>query len=293
MKVFSFILIYTCNFLFSFEPAPPVQQGGVMTKEHQINFCEHVNNDKLRRKFYRKKDFLNFKNFTYQRKGRCRGHAIVSQILGELLLFSPHKKYDECLDSEDQNCQLDIMKEQVKKAYYDLEVQEIRGIKNLKELSSHSNIRATLKAIISSIPHRFHTRVHRPQDENTTLARHSFNVAMMRIFNHHHYPYIGIQGKGVGDHALIGIGVTYDFQRMGLVLCVRDSNILKDKDNCNEYIYLEDERPYYFKKGKSFYLSKFYLYTEDDERMERLKRAIEGYCHEHFVDSKKNALSLN
>lgn len=223
------------------------------------------------------RDYLAFANFGHRGVGRCRGHAIVNQKVYELSNF----KYDTKLDCNttklSDECKK-IVSEKINKIM-NFQVQDFPGFKNLYEFSNHPQIKEMLKSYVRSIGHRYRALRAEIRDRNYENEKEAiFHEVIMRV-KERQRPYIGIKGAAVGNHAVIAHEERFIDKRS--VLCVHDSNIIlhQYKDNCHNYLYMEDGDVYYKRHNMdSTILYILSLTNDEDKRVAKYIEARYNYC---------------
>jgi hypothetical protein len=245
------------------------------------------------------KHFMNFVNFAYRFKGRCRGHSIVTQKSFYLMEFN---KGENPLNCGPENFPFECQKvyyDKFAEVFFDGKVTEIPGFKNMDEFSKVPYIEGLLKYHVRSTPISFKTLEARnrflDKEENPSLAY--FKEAVERI-QEYQKPYIAIESYWTGNHAVIGYKFVKDDK--GFRLCVRDPNLIPNLQiDCENYFYigkLETEVPptvqgeeptikvtdevYYHKRGEEVdrHLFKVRVYTEEDKRVDTFIKARAEYC---------------
>jgi hypothetical protein len=224
------------------------------------------------------RDYLAFANFGYKGIGRCRGHAIISQMLSELAIFDGKK--ERCLDGSTATSCLDIYRQQVKNIMQG-NVEVIEGFENLYEFSKHPEIQNLLKQYIRSFSHRFNaSKIPLPPHhyENDDVA--IFYELLQRV-KLNQRPYVGIRGINIGDHAVLVHD--HSFNSHGNILCVHDSNIIlhDGPDHCHNYFYVQEGKIMYqrYQKGSTelFVLS---LTQDENIRVAKYIQARYNYCQQ-------------
>lgn len=243
--------------------------------------------------------YMNFVNFAYRFKGRCRGHSLVTQKTFYLMEFNkgenPHSCSAENFPYECQKFYFDKFAE----VFFDGKVVDIPGFKNLNDFSKVPYIEGLLKYHVRSTPITFKTLEARnrfsDKEENPSLAH--FKEAVERI-QEFQKPYIAISSHWTGNHAVLGYKFVKD--ESGFKLCVRDPNLIPNQAlNCENYFYIgkletkipsmnPEEEPtikitdevFYHKRGEEVdrHLFKVRVYTEEDKRVESYIQARVNYC---------------
>lgn len=250
-----------------------------------------------------KKDFhqhyLNFVNFSYYFKGRCRGHSLITQKTFYLMEFNKGENPHNCsLKNFPTECQ-QFFYEKFSKVFFENKVVEIPGFKNLNEFSQIPYIEGLLKYHVSHTPVTFKTLVAHNRflatEENPSIAH--FKEAVERI-QEYNKPYLAISSYWTGDHAVIAYKFLKD--ESGFKLCVRDPNLIPDQQtDCENYFYLgqvktqipatsPDSEPttnitdevFYHKRGEEEDrpLFKVRIYIEEDQRVEQYIKSRYDYC---------------
>lgn len=272
------------------------QSLAVSATENQCN----ANISQLNKKGF-DQHYMNFVNFAYRFKGRCRGHSLVTQKTFYLMEFNkgenPHNCGPENFPFECQKFYYDKFAE----IFFDGKVVEIPGFKNLNEFSKNEYIEGLLKYHVSRTPVTFKTlEAHNrfiAQEDNPSIAH--FKEAVERI-QEHQKPYIALSSHWTGDHAVLGYKFVKD--KKGFRLCARDPNLIPNEDmDCENYLYIGkletkipalnlEEEPtikitdevFYHKRGEETdrHLFKVRVYTEEDKRVESYVQARVNYCLE-------------
>lgn len=243
--------------------------------------------------------YMNFVNFAYRFKGRCRGHSIVTQKTFYLMEFN---KGENPLNCSSLNFPFECQKfyfDKFAEVFFDGKVTKIPGFKNFKEFSKVPYIEGLLKYHVSRTPVSFKTLEARnrflDKESNPSVAH--FKEAVERI-QESQKPYIAISSYWTGDHAVLGYKFVKD--EKGFRLCVRDPNLIPNEQiDCENYFYLDKleteipatvagEEPtlkitdevFYHKRGEEVdrHLYKVRVYTEEDKRVESYIKARAEYC---------------
>ncbi len=245
--------------------------------------------------------YMNFVNFAYRFKGRCRGHSLVTQKTFYLMEFNkgenPHNCGPENFPFECQKFYFDKFAD----IFFDGKVVEIPGFKNITEFSKIQYIEGLLKYHVSRTPITFKTLEARnrflDKEDNPSIAH--FKEAVERI-QEHQKPYIAISSHWTGNHAVLGTKFVKD--ETGFKLCVRDPNLIPNNEiNCENYFYIGkletkipainiNEEPtikitdevFYHKRGEEVdrHLFTVRVFTEEDKRVESYIQARFNYCLE-------------
>lgn len=243
--------------------------------------------------------YTNFENFAYRFQGRCRGHSLVTQKTFYLMEFNTGENPYNCgPENFTEECQT-FFYDKFAKVFFEDEVVEIPGFKNLYDFSKIPYIEGLLKYHVSRTPVTFKTLVAHnrflDKEENPSIAH--FKEAVERI-QEFQKPYIAISSFWTGDHAVIA----YKFSRDGdnFKLCVRDPNLIPNRDiDCENYFYigkLETSTPaidvtaeptititdevFYHKRGeeKDRHLFTVRIYNEEDSRTQDYIQSRYNYC---------------
>jgi len=273
---------------------------GSLTSFAQDN-CE-MDNRLLKRGNF-EEHYLDFVNFAYRFQGRCRGHSVVMQKSFYLMEFNKGENPNNCsVENFPFECQK-VYYDKFAKIFFENQVQEIPGFKNLAEFSSIPYINSLLKYHVSRTPTTFKTLIAHNRflnsEENPSIAH--FKEAVERV-QEYQIPYLAISSYWTGDHAVLG----YRFKKVDdvLRLCVRDPNLIPNMSiECENYFYLgkletripniDPAQPdevkitdevYYHKRGESIdqHLLTVRIYEEEDERTQEYIQARYQYC----LDSK-------
>lgn len=222
---------------------------------------------------------LSFTNFGYRGIGRCRGHAIVTQKLSQLLHFRPDKT---CKNSQ-QKCMEDLVSK-LRRAINHFEVVEIPKYSNLIQLSSDPRVKPYLKGIVAGTSNWFSSRRSRIQvNEFDEVDKNIFYDIIGRI-HQERMPYLGVVGtQKISSHALLA----YDFKitPRADVICIIDPNVFPNSvkgHDCENYLFYDDQRQaiFYHKGDWNERLNTVVIYDEDDERHKRYRQSWRKYCHQ-------------
>lgn len=247
------------------------------------------------------KHFVNFVNFAYMFKGRCRGHSLMTQKTFYLMEFD---KGDNPFNCSTENFPIECEKffyDKIASVFFDGKVVDIPGFKNLIEFSKNSYIEGLLKYHVSRTPVTFKTLEAKNRflssEKNPSVAH--FKEAVQRI-QEFQIPYIAISSHWTGDHAVLGHKVIKGDK--GLKLCVRDPNLIPNRAiDCENYFYIDkletklpgitdDQSPqikttdevFYHKRGEETdkHLFKVRIYSEEDTRTKSYIKARVEYCQQ-------------
>lgn len=219
--------------------------------------------------------YLSFPNFGYRGIGRCRGHALVTQRMSLLARFDGGQK--GC-DTNQPAC-LQQLRAGIDKIM-NYKIHFFKGIKDLFELSSIPSIGRYLKSYVRGIAHRYRAIPGHIEDPSYESPQMNTFYELKRRVELNQLPYVGVQGKLTGAHALLIYGV--DFQEGREVLCARDPNIVLERpENCDHIIFLEGERVVYKRfDRRADYLYFFKLTSDEDRRIRSFQYALTGHCLE-------------
>jgi hypothetical protein len=223
------------------------------------------------------RDYLAFENFGFNGIGRCRGHAIVNQMVFELSNFKNDLKYNCNTEKLTTICKNII--EQSVQEIMQYKVANFPGFNNLYELSSHPEVQEILKSYIRGTSHRFKASMANIRDHNAENQRVAIFEELAYRVRENQRPYVGVRGDDIGNHALLVY--QEDFKDNRRVLCVHDSNIIfhDQEDDCFNYFYLEDGDVYYQRYEKSpTRLFIFSLTNDEDRRVARYIKARYDSC---------------
>lgn len=258
------------------------------------------NNSQLNKKGFNQ-HYMNFANFAYRFKGRCRGHTLVTQKTFYLMEFNKGENPSNCgPDNFPFECRK-LYFDKFAEVFFDGKVVEIPGFKNINEFSKNKYIEGLLKYHVSRTPVSFKTLEARNRfldtEENASVAH--FKEAVERL-QEHQKPYIAISSHWTGNHAVLA----HKFIKDGTTfkLCVRDPNLIPNESiNCENYFYLGkletivpalniNEEPttkitdevFYHKRGEEVdkHLVTVRVYSEEDKRVEDYIQARVNYCLE-------------
>lgn len=239
-------------------------------------YCEDKNNiisewDKF--------DYLSFTNFGFRGIGRCRGHAIITQQLSQLIHYDNSTK---CLGG---NC-VDIALESIKMAL-NFKAVTIKGFKNLYELSAVPRIEAYLKMRVRSISHKYSARGIEVDERYSDQREINLFYYIKDQVILGHRPYIAIKGVNIGHHALLAY--EHSQNHHGEVICVKDSNYIpKNGLECKSYLFIQDEAIYYKRADlEPRMLFIFNVMTDDLMREQKYLKTQRNYC---LANAHKNGL---
>lgn len=225
--------------------------------------------------------YLAFENFGYQRIGRCRGHALMTQRMAILARFSPQ---EECR-MQDTQC-LNETKAGIDKVFNN-KTFNFKGVRNLYELSQNPKIKKYMKEIIRKVSHRYMAGP--GYIENQSYGRRSISTfyELKRRVELNQIPYVGVIGRKVGSHALLVTGS--NFINGKTVLCARDPNVvLGYSENCDNYFYEDDGQVVYKRHDwMPDYLSYFGITDDEDKRIKIYINSLYNSC---LVESKSEGL---
>lgn len=255
-----------------------------MTGEHSKPQCESLchNDFRILKGRNNSRDYLAFENFGYNGIGRCRGHAIVNQMVFELSNFKQDLKLNCNTQKLTNSCKFLI--EQNVQDIMQYKVANFPGFQNLFELSSHPEVQEILKSYIRGTSHRFKASMANIRFNNTENPKVAvFEELALRV-NENQRPYVGIKGDAVGHHALLVY--QEDFKDNKRVLCVHDSNIIfRDiEDDCYNYLYLEEGNVYY--KRFEQLATRLYIFSLTNDEDRRVARYIKARYDQCMIENK-------
>lgn len=229
--------------------------------------------------------YLHFENFAYRFKGRCRGHSIVMQKSYYLMEFDTGENPNNCsLKSFTQDCQKEYFIK-FSKLFFENQVIEVPGFKNLAEFASVPYIFSLLKFHVSKTPTTFKTLVAHNRfiatEVNPSIAHFKEAVERVQEFQK---PYLAISSLWTGDHAVLAYRFTND--KENFKLCVRDPNLIPNQSiECENYFYIAmnaegSEEVFYHKRNEEEdkYLLTVRIYTDEDTRVQEFIEARVNYC---------------
>ncbi len=249
---------------------PLPTKGPASTLPSCANFCrEHATDLFSNRDGY---SYLAFPNFGYRGIGRCRGHALVTQKFSLMGNF----RAGETCDLSTSQC-LNEIKNKISDVL-NFKVRSFTNFKNLYELSSHPELKTYLHTIIKRISHKYPATASPVEDDSYATRELDVFYELKRRVELGQLPYVGVFGKLTGSHALL----IYDtgFANKRDVLCVRDPNIVLGRsENCDDYVYVEDNKVYYQRHDRDAdYMSFFQLTSDEDKRVVRYQASLKEYC---------------
>ena len=233
-------------------------------------YCEDI--DLFRQKEDDGYSYLSFPNFGHNGVGRCRGHALLTQKMTLLGLFTNSKR----CDLEDIDCLA-----KYRKKIYSIQrfkYQKIPGFRNLKEFSDHPRIRPILRGIVAKTSHRYTAgKAHIEDTSYETLHEQYFHEIKRRL-RLGHYPYIGVYGALTRNHGLIAYEET--FKNGHNIICAKDPNVvLEASENCDNYFYLDGQEIFYHRVGREQdKLTKFQITKDEDLRVLKYEAALKNKC---------------
>lgn len=224
---------------------------------------------------------MSFPNFGYLGIGRCRGHAIVTQKLSQLLVFKPSERCTE----DSFTCRNRLI-EKLRNALINFEVVEIPNYENLLELSQDFVLKQYLRGWVRGTPANFSARRSDVRVDQYTDPKKNLFFDIIQKIEMGMVPYLGILGSfKISSHALLATQIKYNED--GQVICVEDSNIVTDistGDLCENYLYYDDlgQNLYYQKGQLTERLNYIGTYTDDEYRHQRYQAAWYSYCLDKF-----------
>lgn len=240
------------------------------------SYCEDKNNLISN---WDKYDYLSFTNFGFRGIGRCRGHAIITQQLSQLIHFDYSTK---CLGG---SCVDDAL-EKIKMAL-NFKAVTIKGFESLYELSSKPRIETYLKMRIRSISHKYSARGIEVDERYSDRREINLFYYVKDQVVLGHRPYIAIKGINIGHHALLAY--EHSQNHYGEVLCVKDSNYIPINGlECKSFLFIKDEAIYYKRADlEPRMLFIFNVMTDDLIREQKYLKTQRNYC---FANAHKNGL---
>lgn len=245
------------------EPAPPALVSCQ-------DYCQNV--DLFRQKEDDGFNYLSFANFGHNGIGRCRGHALLTQKMTLLGLFSDGKRCDlkarPCLDK------YRTIISNIRRFSF----QKIPGFNNLKEFSAHPRIQPILRGIVAGTSHRYRGGKAYIADTSYETLNEQYFFEIKRRLDLGHLPYIGVYGPKTGRHGLVAYEETLKDGRN--IICAKDPNVvLEEAERCDNYFYLEGEEIYYHRMGKERdLLTDFKITSDEDRRVKRYEKALMRKC---------------
>lgn len=224
---------------------------------------------------------LAFANFGYRGIGRCRGHAILTQKLAQLLVFNQNST---CSSPSDQ-CQQEL-KTKLRNAINNYQVVDIEGYKNLLDLSDEDDIQPYLKAIVRGTSNWFSSKRAEIVVKEFDHPNKNIFYDIIRRVELKTRPYLGVVGvQKISSHALLAYD--YRFHGSSEVICIEDSNIVADPYrglDCENYLFYHEQENaiYYHIRKWNEKLAVVNIYQEDEERDQKYKMAWNQYCQKKF-----------
>jgi hypothetical protein len=272
-------------------PVPGTEDAVSVGSTFEAKSCEKVcfKNYQVLPENHSPEAYLSFPTPSYLGAGRCRGHAIVTQQFTMLGRFGAGDNPEKCGPKKMNYSCLNFYKGIIEDITSGKKVRDIPGFRSLLEFSFNPQIKRLLYQKVISYSYRFSAGMGSVEKKVSDKNQNVFYEIFKRAKNNQR-PYLGIKGVGLGDHAVLVSKAAFINGKQ--VLCVSDPNErdYETYDNrvCDNHIKLEGGGAIYVSGGKSRYLTKFNIFSDEDDRTVdyvnawnercRMEKEVAGEC---------------
>jgi hypothetical protein len=261
---------------------PGTEEVSQIGRTFEVNTCQKscYNNYQALPQDHSPEAYLTFPVPGYMGAGRCRGHAIVTQQFSMLGVFGKGENPYNCgVDKPMTNNCKNFYSEIIEDITERNKVRDIPGFRSLLQFSQAFQGQLYNKVIGYS--HRYSAGAGNVEKKTNNTDENIFYELFKRAKNNQK-PYVGIRASGISDHAILVTGAAYI---NGIqALCVSDPNQRSydplSNEPCDNYIRLDSGNPVYVTGGYVRSMSKFDIFSDDDDRIVGYVEAWKNRCIE-------------